>query len=398
MTNLDIEEIGREKDLLIRSCRVRINGNIVTTPTRTIGATLSNIFELNEAKEFITNEFKPFGEVYAKITLSDINEFIENDEKGQQFSSKLSNRVSQMKQANALPYILLSITDDNGNPFNQLLPPRAQKFVFDILWGIPGNSIIVTPLLGVMINSEDYSKMIDAFYERQIAAIDRKNQPLMAVVPSSYSLIDPKLIEKYWNCGVRIFGYDCANKKYGAYAHTIESLHIELSRLSRESEENYIINGINSKYKYGKGTTSRIHNLIGVGFGFDTYSPNHMQARFFSKSIPARYIFNDENYGFLNIKELMNIGGIDDIIKTKALKSADLSELEGMNDYQLKKLCSAHDIEKTIKEIQNYKLYIDDNTLLDYFSSKEKIHTETAEITAFRNHHNTDDWWFDDGK
>jgi len=398
MTNLEIEEIGKEKDLLIRSCRVRINGNTVVTPTRTIGATLSNTFELKEAKRSINNKFRPFGEAYAKITLSDINELIMDDEKGQKFSSKLSDRIGQLKQAGALPYILLSITDDNGNPFNQLLPPRVQKFIFDILWGIPGNSIIATPLLGVLINPDDYSKMIDMFYERQIAAIDRKNQPLMAIVPTSYSLIDPKLIEKYWKCGVRIFGYDCANKKYGAYAHTIESLHNELSRLSRESEDDYIINGINSKYKYGKSASSRIHNLIGAGFGFDTYSPNHIQAKFISKGTPTRYIFNNLDYGFLNIKELENIRDINEIINTNALKNVDLSELKDVTDYQLKKLCNAHDIEKTIKEIENYPVYISENKLLDYLSSKEKIQEERTEITAFRHHQNPTDEWFNDTK
>lgn len=398
MINLEIEEIGKEKGLLIRSCQVKINGNTIKTPTRTIGATLSNTFELKEARRYINNKFRPFGEVYAKITLSEINELITDDKIGGKFTSKLSDRVAQLKQANALPYILLSITDDNGNPLNQLLPPRAEKFIFDILWGIPGNSIIVTPLLGVLTNPEDYSKMIDAFYERQIAAIDRKSQPLMAIIPTSYSLIDPKLIEKYWKCGVRIFGYDCANKKYGAYAHTIESLHNELTRLSQESEEDYIINGINSKYKYGKGTTSRIHNLIGAGFGFDTYSPNHIQARFISKGTPTRYIFNNLDYGFLNIKEIESMRGVDDIINTNALKSIDLSELKEASDYQIKKICTAHDIEKTIKEIQDYSSYIADNVLLDYFSSKDKIHEENLEIATFRNNQDSNDEWFNESK
>jgi len=391
---MDIERVDQEKDLFIRSCLVKINGNTIVTPTRTIGTTLSNNFELQESKRFIGNKFKPFGEVYAKISLNDINEYILDDNKGQKFCSKLSARIGQLKQAGALPYILLSITDDSGNPFNQLLPQRAQKFIFDILWGTPGNSIIVTPILGVLTKPDDYGNMIEAFYKRQMDAIDRKNQPIMAIVPTSYSLIDPKLIERYWNCGVRIFGYDCANKKYGAYSYTIESLHNELSRLSRESEEEYILNGINSKYKYGKSTTSRINNLIGAGFGFDTYSPNHIQAKFIPSGTPTRYIFNDSDYGFLNIKELENVKNIDDIANSNALKTTNLSEIRDMNDYQLKKLCNAHDIEKTIKEIEEYSSYVKNNELLDYFASKEKIQGERAEIESLKHPQDPADEWY----
>ncbi|HON36692.1 MAG TPA: hypothetical protein PLY52_10345, partial [Methanothrix sp.] len=56
MINLEIEEIGKEKGLLIRSCQVKINGNTIKTPTRTIGATLSNTFELKEARRYINNK------------------------------------------------------------------------------------------------------------------------------------------------------------------------------------------------------------------------------------------------------------------------------------------------------------------------------------------------------
>ena len=394
MTNLEIEEVGQEKDHLIRSRKIKINGDTIITPTRTIGATLSNTFELKEVKRFIGGKFKPFGEVYARVSLNEINELIMDDDKGQRFASRLSSRVSQMKETGAVPYILLSILDDNGTQLNQLLPSRAQKFIFDILWGIPGNSIIATPLLGALINPDDYSKMIDAFYERQVSAIDRKTQPLMAIVPTSYSLIDPKLIEKYWKCGVRIFGYNCANKKYGAYAHTIESLHNELSRLSQEDNEGYLINGINSKFKIGKLASSRIHNLISAGFGFDTYSPNHIQARFISAGAPTRYIFNDFDYGFINVKELEQRKNADEIANTNAFKNVDFSELKEKTDYQLKKICNAHDFEKTICEISNYSSYIEDSRLLMYLSNKGKIQSERAEIEAFQRHQDSVDEWY----
>jgi len=394
MINLDIEEIGKEENLLIRSCKVKINGNTVITPTRTIGTTPTNAFELQEAKSYIGNKFTPFGEVYVKVTLTELSEYIINDDKCQKFCSKISTRLSQLKQAGALPYILLSITDENGNPLNQMLPPKVQKFVFDILWGTPGNSIIVTPLLGIFTSGQDYTRMIDAFHQRQLDSIDRKNQPLMAIVPPSYTLIDPKLIEKYWNSGCRIFGYNCENKKYGAFEYIIESLHTELSKLSKESEEKYIINGINSKYKYGKSKTSRINNLLGTGFGFDTYSPNHVISRFFSNGVPKRYIFNDSDYGFLNVSELENIRNVDKIIDTAVFKPLDLSNLKEMSDSKLVKICKIHDLEKTIKEIENYPNFIQNNKLMKYLEVKEKIQNERIEISSFGQNRSNDEEWF----
>lgn len=397
MVNLDIDEIGREEGLLIRSCRVKINGNTIITPTRTIGTTLSNATELQLSKPFIRGNFRPFGEVYSRLSLNDIEKYIKNDEEAEKFCSKLTHRVYQLKQAGALPYVLFSITDNNENPLNRLLPQDAQKFIFDVLWGIPGNSIIATPLLGTLQSADEYTKMIDEFHKRQVAAIDRKNQPIMAIVPSSYSLIDPKLIERYWNYGIRIFGYNCENKRYGSYSPIIERLHVELSELSKKNNDNYILNGINSKYRHGKESTRRIHNLIGAGFGFDTYSPNHVLPKFImpsgSGSVLKRYIFNDSDYGFQDIDGLEKIKD-DAILNTVAFKSIDLSDLKTMTNYGRKKVSTAHDIEKTIKEISQYPKYISGNELFDYLSSKEKIKAESLEIGSFKHHIDASDEWY----
>ncbi|NQE45163.1 hypothetical protein C5S31_03955 [ANME-1 cluster archaeon GoMg2] len=396
MINLDIEEIGREEGHLIRSCKVKINGNTVITPTRTIGVNQSDTLELKVAESLIDNQFKPFGEVYTKVSLSELNEYINNDEKGGKFCSKISDRVLQLKHVGALPYILFSITDDNGNPLNQLMPERVQEFIFDVLWGTPGNSIIATPLLGILSNPNDYRTLIETFHERQIAAIDRKNLPIMATVPPSYTLIDPKLLEKYWNYGCRIFGYNCENKKYGAFGYVIERLHYELSKFSKQCEELYIINGLNSRFKIGKTETSRINNLLGTGFGFDTYSPNHVMARFVVQGDLKRYIFNDQNYGFTNINDLEKVKNVEELVNTQVLKDIDLYDLSEMSDYSINKICKKHNIEKTIKEIREYPEYIENNNLLQHLLEKDRIDTETSEMKSFQYGHCTSDLdrWF----
>lgn len=394
MVNLDIEEIGREGELLIRSCRVKINGNTVITPTRTIGATLSDSFNVKESARFIGNKFRPFGEVYASISLNKLANILKSDEAIKRLNLDLSNRVNSLKEAGALPYILLSITNEGGDPLNCLLPPRAEKFVFNLLWGTQGNSIIVTPLLGTL-TAEDHSKLIGALHKRQQDAIDRKNQPLMAIIPPSYSLIDQKLIEKCWNSGVRIFGYNCENTKYGAYGPIIESLHYELSRLSKENEEEYILNAINSKFKYGKQSSSRVNNLIGSGYGFDTHSPNHMRLKGFNRqSNPKQYIFDDSNYGFLDMAGLNDkIKNIDEIANTAALKGHNFADIPELSPYMQTKISKSHNIEKTIKEIEKYSEYIQNNELFAYLSEKEKIKKEIAEIERLRPHDSAEDEW-----
>lgn len=393
--DLYIEEIAKEPGLLIRSCKVKINGNVAITPTKTIGIKATDNIEIKIAESQIKSDFRPFGEVYAKATLSELAELMKNDEKCQKFSSKLSNQLSQLKQVGALPYILLSVVDENGNPINRLLPKTVQKFVFDILWGTPGNKIITTPLIGTLSSSDEYAKMITAFRERQLAAIDRKNLPLMAAVPPSYELIDPSLLKKYWNAGIRIFGYNCENKKYGAFGYVIESIHSELSKLSKQDEELYIINALNSKYKIGKTKTSRVNDLIGTGFGFDTYSPNHIPPKFVPPVKMKHYLFDTEDYGFVEINELEDARDADKILRSTTLKSVDISNLNEYPENEIKKICKSHDLETTMKEISQYPKFIEDNNLFNYFSRKEKIKNETSEISAFRQgQQNSLEAWF----
>ncbi len=260
---------------------------------------------------------------------------------------------------------------------------KTFKNFFLIFCGeLPGNKIIATPLIGTLSTADEYAKMIAAFRERQLAAIDRKNLPLMAVVPPSYGLIDPKLLEKYWDAGVRIYGYNCENKKYGAFGYVIESIHTELSKFSKKDEELYIINALNSKYKIGKTKTSRVNDLIGTGFGFDTYSPNHIPPKFVPPVKMKHYLFDNEDYGFIEINELENAKDAEKFLSSNTLKGMDPSTLHEFPEDEIKKICKTHDLEMTIKEISQYPRFIDKDNLFHYFSQKEKIRNEASEISS----------------
>lgn len=389
MVNLEIEEIKREGELLIRSCLIKINGDTVVTPAKTIGTTLNSSSEISIVQSNDSLRYNTFGEVYVNITEDDLRSMLQsNNNADERLSSRLTTKVSKLRQIGALPYILFSVVDSRGLPLNQLPSDDLLALMQNMLWGVQGNAIISMPLVGTLRDSTQYKKLIDSFHQRQIDAIDRKNQPLMAIIPSSYSLIDKELIKKYWNAGCRLFAFDCVNKKFGAYSHIIERIHHTLSQLSKTDEELYILNALNSKLKIGRLESSRINNLIGTGYGFDIHSPNHIRAFGGSGSDIKRFIFNDTNYGFIDVKKLdeKNERDRDEILNTQAFKEIrdDLSQIGEIKPYQLQKICKQHDTEKTINEIQQYHKCIENDKLAGYLAKKDKIKSENSEIKSFR--------------
>jgi len=380
MTTLEIEEISNEEDTLIRSCKVNINGSKIITPTRTVSITKSNDNDLKIAKNFIGKNYRPFGEVYTNLSLDSLSKIKDDDDFGKEFSNKISNKLLGLKNDGIVPYLVLSITDNNRNPYNQILPNDILELIFDILWGTPGNSIVVPPLLGLLPNNEDYIKLIDAMDNRMKMNIDRKNLPIMATIPSSYNLIDPKLLEEYWNIGCRMFAFNCENKKYGGFGYMIEKLHKELTILSQKSEENYLLSALNSKFKVGRQESSRIHNLLGAGFGFDVYSPNHIVPKFIPDTQTNYYLFNSDNYGFNTLSEICT-GNEEykNILDSLTFKKMDLETIEeSLSSYKKRNITQKYNTEESIREISLYSKYINDAELHEFFSGKEKIKNEVS--------------------
>lgn len=232
MTSIDVEEISKESKSFARSCRLKIGGKKIITPTRAISVTRNNRRDLDFASPLINKHFIPFGEVYASVSLDFLSQVIDDDRLGQKFSSILSTRLSQLKEAGTVPYLMLTLVDNKGNPYNQFPSQRILQLLFDFIWGTPDNSIIIPPIIGTFPDEKQYSKFLDSLENRYQASIDRKSLPMMAVIPSAYRLIAPKLLERYWDMGCRLFAFDFENKKFGAFGYIIEKLHSELNELS----------------------------------------------------------------------------------------------------------------------------------------------------------------------
>lgn len=383
MTEFEIEQTSSEKDLLIRSCKININGSKVITPTRTVSVTKTNDLELKVASNYIGNNYHPFGEVYAQLSLDALSQIKDDDQKGQEFSSQISNRLLSLKEKGTVPYFIISIVDNKGNPYNQTLPEDVLDLVYNLLWGTPGNSILVPPVTGLLSSRLEYQKLISSLKMRIEMNVERKNLPILAPIPSSYNLIDPKLLEEYWDIGCRMFAFNCDNKKYGALGYMVEKLHKELSTLSKKSEEDYILTALNTRFKIGKQDSSRINNLLGTGFGFDVYSPNHIIPKFYpsDRSSANFYFFDPNNYGFESLENITNgTCENEDILSSKVFKANDFGEFKTSSPYKLRKLNSTYNIEKSVKEVMSYSKLIDNEDLHNYLASKEKIKKEVISM------------------
>ncbi|CAD6492822.1 MAG: hypothetical protein LAKADJCE_00374 [Candidatus Argoarchaeum ethanivorans] len=382
MSVVDIEVVSKEQKSFIRSCNVKVGGRTVITPTRAIGVTKSNRGELDIASPLINNKFVPFGEVYARVTLDDLSKIIDDDYAGQKFSLSLATRLNQLRESGAVPYLMLSLVDNERNPYNQMPPPRILDLLFNLIWGTQNNNIVVPPILGVLPNKKQFVDFLNAIEERQKASIDRKDLPIMAVVPSSYRLIAPEILERYWKIGCRVFAFNFENKKYGAFGYVIEKLHSELNEFSKRDKENYIIHALNPKFKTGRGDTSRINNLLGSGFGFDSYGPNHgTPLRWIPPPKPpleANSIFDSKTYGFFSLSDIITSKDIvqEEILNTNAFKNVDFDSIAYQSSAKVRKIRSSYNLEKTLIELRNFPELIDNEELIKHLSEKNRIQNE----------------------
>lgn len=402
MTFVDIEETSKEKKSLVRSCRIKINGRTIITPSRTISVTKSNIEELKIASSLIDNQFLPFGEVFVRVPLDFLSQIIDDDSAGQKFSSILSDRLKQLKDSGIVPYLILSLVDNEDNPYNKIPPPRILDLLFNFIWGTPNNCIVVPPLIGVLNDDKEYVKYITAIEKRQKESIDKKPLPLMAVIPPVYRLIAPELLERYWKIGCRVMSFDFGNKKYSAFGYVIEKLHSELNILSKRDKEPYILHALNSKLKTGRGDTSRINDLLGTGFGFDSYAPNHGgRPKWIPPPAPpteSNHLFDRKTYGFFSLSDVISNKSIEqeDVLKTNAFKNIELTSIDDQKPDRIKRMCSAYNLEKTIMEIRTFPELINNEELVKYLSKKERIQEEVRlmkNIADTKQQKNLDKWF-----
>ena len=385
---IEIEEISNEPGSLSRSCRIKVNHKSVITPTEAIGVTQSDRTQLDAATSQVNSHFVPLGEVYARVSLDFLTKVIEDDNFGRQFSLRLATRLDQLRDIGTVPYLMLSLVDNEGNPYNRLPPPKILQLLFDFLWGTNGNSIVVPPILGAFHEEGEYDKFISALEKRQKACIDRKFLPIMAVLPSSYRLIAPRIIERYWKIGSRVFAFDFENKKYGAFGYVIEKLHSELTELKKRDREPYVLHALNSKLRVGRGQSIRVNNLLATGFGFDSFGPNHGGRQRWvppgkpSPPIETNYLFDNVTYGFFPLLEFINMSRKKQksLLNTNIFRKIDISTIAEQPQDIIKKTCLAHNVELALREVRTFPQLIQEKEMINYFLKKEHIQKEVKQM------------------
>ncbi|MBI5001204.1 MAG: hypothetical protein HZB92_06750 [Euryarchaeota archaeon] len=396
MPNLEIEEIAKESGSLSRTCHLRINQKDLITPTRALGITRSNTSDLDALETVIDSKFTPLGEVYAQISIDFLAKVLEDDNVGKDFSSKLSLRLCQLRDKGVIPYLSLTLTDSEGTPRNRIPSIKILQLLYNFLWGTEGNMIIVPPIFGILNNEREYLKLLTSLEQRQKANIYRNHKPIMAVIPSSYRLIAPHIIKRYWENGYRIFAFNCENKKYGAFGYIIEKLQLELNELSKNDHDEYILHALNSKLRIGRGDNSRINNLLAPGFGFDAYGPSHggrQRWRPLDNAPPAiemNYLFNRKTYGFHPVSEIMEHQDLfDSILDSSTLKHVKLNQLSSERPDIVKSVCSKHNLETSILEIKKFPQLIQNKKIMNHFSTKIRIQEEINQMRKLSGHRNT---------
>lgn len=399
MTELVIEEVSSDKKSLSRSCNIKINNTRITTPNRAIGVTSTKKIELDAVAPYLGGKNATFGEAYGRLSIDILASIVDNkrkkgttykngDKLGENFSTKMALRLSQLKEAGCVPYLIIQFTDENGNPYNKLPSDDVLNLLFDFLWGTKDNSIIVPPLMGALSSEKEYIQFISQLEARKKSCIDRRDLPVIAVIPPVYRLVAPNIVEKYWQMGCRIFAVDLENKKLGAYGFIIERLRSTLSELSKNDKEPYALHALNSKQRIGRGGSMRTNELLAPGYGFDFFGPAHYSRQRWipeGKPIPAvksNYLFDTETYGFFPFSCLEERSSAKKFLDSKALQELDLSDLSALKPDEIKNACVKHNIVKEIKEVQNYANTINSDELLTYYTTKARVKDDIMEMAS----------------
>ncbi|MDG7030009.1 MAG: hypothetical protein JRN38_07190, partial [Nitrososphaerota archaeon] len=372
-----------EKGTLCRAFEIKAGGKKVRTPTRALNLTRNSKVELDATKHLVGTKFTPFAEVFARVTPDVLSKIIDSDPTGQRFSSELNLRLNQSREAGAVPYLVLQLTNNDGSPYNQVPPKRILDLLFNLLWGTPGNSFVVPPLLGALQNESDYVGLFKMLKERIESRTERRELPLVGLVPSSYRLVAPRLIQGYWNLGCRLFAFDCENKKTAAFGYVLEKLHQELTPLSRGSREQYALHALNSKFRTGRGDTMRVNDLLSPGFGFDSYGPNHV-TRF--RWIPQRplsplqnnQLLSSTTYGFVPMEAVASGDASSDTpgLRTRALAATTRTELRQASAASARNLSVAHNAEVEMTEISKFTALVESGNLMKHYEGKPLVAEE----------------------
>ena len=383
MADWEVRVLQSDRDYLARNLEIRLGSKKVATPSRALGASRSSAGDLGLLSY---NEFRSlatFAEVFSSVSIGKLESCLEDNGERLRYESEV-DRVLQRAQGNGqLPYLMISVQDNRGDPLNGLPSDQQVDYLLDLLWR-PTNALVLTPLFGNLRTAKDYLLLISRINDRR-DTIDVK--PIAVTIPSVYRALTKTVIEECWKAGIRTFALDLEGRSMGAQGTVITLVNITLGSLSKDAEEPYVLLALNVKNHIGTGEFARLHNLMGHAYGFDAVGLNRIRHKGWSATKPKRTTLLDSirflqsrDYGYLNATEMSRIRkqGREAEFDTPPLVDLTPETLRKKEPDFVRQAARLHNAVKDQREERTYRRRIESGDLGSYLDRKRRIQSDLA--------------------
>src|SRR5437867_649685 len=310
MVELEIEVLQDDKSLLARNLKARLGRQTITTPSRAVGATRSSPGDLRLLSFGEFRSLTTFAEIFSAVSIGKLETFLHDNGERLQFESEVDRRLQQAQEAGQLPYLMMGLQDNRGDPLNNLPSEQQLDYLLNLLWR-PTNALVLTPLFGNLPTVKEYRSILSKIKQRR-ETIGTK--PVAVTIPSVYRSLTKTVIEECWKDGVRAFALDLEGRSMGAQGTVITLVNITLGSLAKRAGDQYLLLAVNVKDHIGTGEFSRLHNLMGHAYGFDSVGLNRVRHKGWSGAKPKRTtlleslrFLQSKDYSYLNVKEILKL-------------------------------------------------------------------------------------------
>lgn len=378
----EIEVGAKDAGSLARLASARINGSTLQTPDIALDVAYSRPVgpEILSQPEFRGRT--TLLEVYRVLTIDRINECLgpsdSADVARRKLEAEIGGSLKRAAEAGGIPVLLLSLTDNNRSPINEVPNRTVLGFVMDLLWR-PENRVIVPPLLGVLPKGSQYDLLLKEFTLREQTIQERW---VMAAIPSTYRPVTEEIIGKYWQSGARAFALDMQGRGFSGNASAVTLVQRTLGKLSRGSGEQYLLHAINAKEKVGALDRSRTNCLLGAAYGFDTVGLNHLPPRGFgpggspSEEVAKVSLLQASDYGYHPLGELRHRKSAGERVEldTFPFVSESLETImRKANPEHARVVARKHNLTKSLRETGELRTSLRKDRLADFLSSKARV-------------------------
>ena len=390
MTGLEVQLQAEDSDSLARVLKVKVDGGTLSTPLRALSATRSDPGELEvlSADEFRSTN--SFAEVCAALTVDRIDTYLEEDAQRARFEGELDRQLLRARERGQVPYLVIAVRDNNGDPLNRVPAERQLDYLFHLLWR-PTNALVVTPVLGSLRSLKEYDPL---FSKLKTFRTTLNHKPVVAIIPPVFRELTRTTIERFWESGVRAYGLDLQGRALGAQGTVISLVNTVIRALSRKDEEPHLLLAVNVRSSVGTGDQARLHNLLGHAYGFDVVGQNHLRRKGWAPGPPTRRevlqsirFLQADDYAYLNVSDLLQAPkkGRKVELDTPATDSTSADQLRRLDVEYLRKIAKLHNTAKDLREESRLQSSVTKGELAHYLGGKARIRRDLPMLVRVTN-------------